>query len=201
MFLFLISEWDWDQITDWLATHGTRILFIVLFAAVVTQISRHIVPRVIRVAVSRQVMQEPPAEVKRRSETISTALLNTILVFVLVTSAFMVLAEVGLNIAPLLTGAGIIGVALGFGAQSLVRDVIKGFFILLENQYSSGDRITVTSVSNIVVSGIVDEVTLRRTVIRDDRGVIHYVPNGEIAVSSNRTNEDAAPVTGQQSGH
>jgi small conductance mechanosensitive channel len=196
VFAFLLTDLTWDSTTDWLATHGLRIVFIVLLAAVIAQIVKHLIPRVVNVAVRRQLLQDPPEDVRRRAETISTALRNTILVFVFVTSAFMVLAEVGINITPLLTGAGIIGVALGFGAQSLVRDVIKGFFILLENQYSRGDLITVAG-----VSGIVDDVTLRRTVIHDERGVVHYIPNGEITVASNRTNEVPASDQGPAQSH
>ncbi len=196
MFAFLISDLDWDRTTDWLATHGLRIVFIVLLAAIIAQLMTHLMPRVVGVAVSRQLLQEPAEDVKRRAETISTALRNTVIVFVFVTSAFMILAEVGINITPLLTGAGIIGVALGFGAQSLVRDVIKGFFILLENQYSRGDLITIAG-----VSGIVDDITLRRTVIHDDRGVVHYIPNGEITVASNRTNEVPASDQGPGQTH
>ena len=78
-----------------------------------------------------------------------------------------------INIAPLLAGVGIIGLAVGFGAQSLVKDIISGLFILMDNQYGKGDVVTVAD-----ISGLVEDVGLRRTVLRDLDGIVHYVPNG-----------------------
>jgi small conductance mechanosensitive channel len=97
---------------------------------------------------------------------------------------FTILPEAGVTITPILASVGIVGIALGFGAQSLVRDTINGLFILMENQYSEGDVVTVAG-----ISGRVEDVSLRRTVLRDLDGVVHYVPNGHIAVASNLTQE------------
>ncbi len=91
-----------------------------------------------------------------------------------------VLAEIGLDIAPLLAGAGIAGVAIGFGAQSVVKDFFSGFFILLENQLNVGDEVTINS-----VRGTVEEMTMRVTVLRDLAGSVHYFPNGGIATVAN----------------
>jgi moderate conductance mechanosensitive channel len=103
------------------------------------------------------------------------------LVFIAVIAVFMVLAAVGLNIGPLLAGAGVVGLAISFGAQSLVRDVISGLFILVENQFGVGDVIRIGD-----LSGRVERLTLRIVVMRDDKG-IHIIPNGEIKQVSNLT--------------
>ncbi len=89
-----------------------------------------------------------------------------------------------MNIAPVLTGAGVLGLAVGFGAQSLVKDVIAGLFIIMENQYRKGDVVSIAG-----ASGEVEEINLRRTVLRDMDGVYHVVPNGQITVASNYTKQ------------
>jgi small conductance mechanosensitive channel len=96
----------------------------------------------------------------------------------------MILGELGIQLGPLLATAGIGAIAIGFGAQSLVKDVISGFFIILENQYRIGDAIEVAG-----VSGLVESVSLRRTVLRDLEGRVHTIPNGEIKVVSNLSKE------------
>jgi small conductance mechanosensitive channel len=95
---------------------------------------------------------------------------------------FMMLSEIGLNIAPMIAGVGVVGIAIGFGAQSLVKDIIAGLFILLENQYRRGDVVKIAD-----ASGLVEDINLRRTILRDTDGVVHSVPNGEIRVASNLT--------------
>ena len=94
----------------------------------------------------------------------------------------MILGELGLDIAPAIAGLGVVGIAVGFGSQSLVRDYFNGSPILIENQFSRGDVISIAG-----VSGTVEEFSLRRTTIRDLDGIVHTVPNGEIKVASNRT--------------
>jgi small conductance mechanosensitive channel len=94
----------------------------------------------------------------------------------------MLLTEAGLEIGPILAGFGIAGIAVGFGAQYLVKDLIAGIFVLMENQYRVGDVAQVAG-----VTGIVEEVNLRKTVIRDLDGIVHHIPNGSITVASNYT--------------
>jgi small conductance mechanosensitive channel len=96
----------------------------------------------------------------------------------------MILRELGLDIAPLIAGAGVAGVALGLGAQALIRDVIGGFFILLEDQFVVGDSIQVGN-----IAGAVEKMTLRATFLRDLEGTLHVIPNGEIRIVSNRTKD------------
>lgn len=114
------------------------------------------------------------SDAERRAETLSSVLTNAARVLVVIFFLLMTLQEFGVNIGPLVAGAGVAGVALGFGAQSLVKDVISGFFLLMENQFGVGDIIRV----NDAHSGAVERMTLRITQLRDYEGKVHFVPNG-----------------------
>ncbi len=118
----------------------------------------------------------------KRARTLGGVLTNITTFVVLIVATLMILNEFGVDISPALTGAGIVGVALGFGAQSLVRDVIGGFFLILENQIRVGD---VVAINNI--GGLVEEINLRTTVLRDEEGTVHVVPNGAIATLANKS--------------
>ena len=118
----------------------------------------------------------------KRARTLGTVLTNITTFVVLVTGALMILREFGVDISPALTGAGIIGVALGFGAQSLVRDLIGGFFLILENQVRVGDVVAING-----IGGLVEGINLRTTILRDEEGTVHVVPNGAIATLANRS--------------
>jgi small-conductance mechanosensitive channel len=115
-------------------------------------------------------------------DTLDSLLTVAIRAFIVVVAVVMILGELGLNIGPAVAGLGIVGIAVGFGAQALVRDYLNGALILLENQYSKGDVVTIAD-----VSGTVEDFSLRRTTLRDLDGVVHTVPNGQITVASNRT--------------
>ncbi len=117
---------------------------------------------------------EVTSDAERRAETLSSVLTNASRVLVIIFFLLMTLDQFGVNIGPLVAGAGVAGVALGFGAQSLVKDVISGFFLLMENQFGVGDIIKV----NDAHSGSVERMTLRITQLRDYEGKVHFVPNG-----------------------
>ena len=121
-------------------------------------------------------------EVKKRMDTLETLGTNAIRVFVFLIASVMILGELDLNIGPAVAGLGVVGIAVGFGTQSIVRDYFTGALILIENQFSKGDVISIAG-----VSGTVEDFSLRRTTLRDLDGVVHTVPNGEIKVASNRT--------------
>jgi small conductance mechanosensitive channel len=121
-------------------------------------------------------------EVMKRSETLSSVFVGAAVSLIYVSALFMVLTEIGVPIGPVLGGFGIAGIAVGFGAQYLVRDLIAGVFILAENQYRTGDVVTLSG-----ISGLVESINLRRTVVRDLDGQVHVIPNGEITVASNKT--------------
>ncbi len=118
----------------------------------------------------------------KRARTLGTVLTNITMVGVLLIAALMILNEFRVNIAPALTGAGIVGVALGFGAQSLVRDFIGGFFMILENQVRVGDVVAING-----IGGLVEEINLRTTVLRDEEGTVHVIPNGSVTTLANRS--------------
>ena len=118
---------------------------------------------------------------EKRGRTISQ-LLRSVGRVVIVTIAVLLTFNVFINIAPILAGAGILGLAISFGAQSLVRDIISGFFILLENQFAVGDVIEAAG-----KSGVVERMTMRVVVLRDLEGTMHVIPNGEMKVISNKT--------------
>jgi small-conductance mechanosensitive channel len=183
-FLVGTPDIDWERVTDWLLTHGMRIAGILIAAVVIDFVLHRVIPHAVRRAVTRQMKDKPQEEIEQRIHTLVGVLQGTGRVVIVVWALFTILPEAGVNVTPILASVGIVGIALGFGAQSLVKDLISGLFILLENQYSKGDVVTVAG-----VSGVVEDVGLRRTVLRDLDGIVHYVPNGEIAVASNLTQE------------
>jgi moderate conductance mechanosensitive channel len=118
----------------------------------------------------------------RRVETIRRLAGRIAGAVIVVMAALMILGEFGVDVGPALAGLGVVGIAVGFGAQSLVRDWFAGIFVVIENQYSHGDVVRVAG-----VEGVVEDLSLRRTVLRDVDGSIHSVPNGQITVASNLT--------------
>jgi small conductance mechanosensitive channel len=125
---------------------------------------------------------QPEAEIEKRIDTLTHVIYRTAWGVAILVGALTILPELGLNIGALLAGAGLLGLAVGFGAQSLVKDVINGMFILVENQYGKGDVVNLAG-----IGGLVEDVNLRRTLLRDLDGVVHTIPNGEISTSSNLT--------------
>jgi len=162
-------------------TSGIRILAIIIGAFVVIRIFKILIRR----SKSRFTSGEKATvEATKRAETLSGLIETTLRVTVLIAALLMVLKEVGIDIGPLLAGAGIVGLAVGFGAQSLVKDIISGFFMLLENHMNVGDVVEIAG-----KAGLVESMNLRITVIRDFEGKVHIVPNGEITTVTNFTKE------------
>jgi small-conductance mechanosensitive channel len=168
----------------WLQTHGIRIAIIVLLGLIAYLIAKRIIPRVIRRTMLLRMKGRPEAAIVKRSTTISHVITNTIGAVIGVIVLFTILGQVGVNIGPALASLGIVGLAISFGAQSLIKDLINGLFILMENQYAIGDVVRVGG-----IAGLVEEVNLRRTVLRDLDGIVHYIPNSEISTASNFTKE------------
>jgi len=196
------------SIGNWFGSHGIRLLIIIALAIIAHQIVKRLLPgivtrlvtrksrggparkvkevrdRIIPWLAEREEKGPPPEEVKQRADTLSHFLVRTVVVIIWVVAAFMMLAEIGISITPLLAAAGVIGVAVGFGAQSLIRDVIAGFFVIMEDQYAIGD---VVKIAGII--GLVEDISIRKTVLRDLDGIVHVVPNGEARTTSNYTKE------------
>jgi small conductance mechanosensitive channel len=181
------SKPPWSDITDTLRTQGVQVLIIVVAAFIVIRVARLAVHGVIKTLIDREATegtaQELSAiEVTKRMETLDQLGGNVIRAFVIAIAGLMVLGAFGLNIGPAVAGLGVVGIAVGFGTQSLIRDYMNGCLILIENQFSRGDVVTIAG-----VTGTVEDFSLRRTTLRDLDGVVHTVPNGAISVASNRT--------------
>jgi small-conductance mechanosensitive channel len=175
-----------DEFTDALIDHGSRIAGIILGAAILYYLTRRLLPKTLALAMASARQRDLSDEERQRAVTLGRVLVQSAGAVILTMAAFMVFSELGVNIAPVIAGAGIAGLAIGFGAQSLVKDVIAGLFVLVEDQYTKGDVISVGG-----VSGLVEDFNLRRTVLRDLDGTVHYVPNGEVRVASNLSKEFA----------
>lgn len=128
--------------------------------------------------------QKEDEEFQKRTKTLGEVIRYVIVLIIFAVTTMTILKELGIDIGPILAAAGIAGLAIGFGAQSLVKDVISGFFILLEDQIRVGDVVKISE-----KGGLVEKVGLRTTVLRDLHGNVHYVPNGSIAVVTNMTKE------------
>ena len=170
------------NILEWLSGAPLRV-FIVLVAAWIAQSIGH---RAIERAINKLAtadLKPGPGFAKRQAERARTtgSVLNSILkAAVWIIAIAMILGEFGFNLGPVIASAGVIGVAIGLGAQTLVRDILSGFFMLIEDQYGVGDQIT-----TLEIEGVVEKVGLRITTIRDKKGVLWYVRNGEILVIGN----------------
>ncbi len=172
------TKWT-EGITPWLLDHGIKILIIAISAYILDRISKRLIEKAVRIAVVPSKYISKTAEIKRENTLIS--IFNGIEKIAIISiSALMILSEMGLMIAPLLAGAGIIGLALGFGGQYLIRDIIAGLFIIIENQYRVGDVVNFDG-----TGGLVEDISLRMTTLRDLDGTVHHVPHGEIKKVAN----------------
>jgi moderate conductance mechanosensitive channel len=182
-----LSKPPWNELIPWLRTDGFHILLILVVGFLALRLARLAVHGIIKALMDREATegtaQELSAiEVRKRMDTLDHLGGNVIGFLVFVIAALMILREFGLDIGPAVAGLGVVGIAVGFGAQSLVRDYLNGALILVENHFSKGDIVTIAG-----VSGTVEDFSLRRTTLRDLDGIVHTVPNGEIKVASNRT--------------
>jgi len=172
-----------DKIIPWLLNHGLKILFILIGAYILHKIIYKFIDKAVRIAVISDLYSSPEAE-RKREDTLISIFTTTVKIVLIVIVLLMVLQEIGIMIAPLLAGAGILGLAVGFGGQYLIRDIISGLFIILENQYRVGD---VVSLDN--TGGLVENISLRMTTLRDNSGTVHHVPHGDIKRVSNLSKE------------
>jgi small conductance mechanosensitive channel len=175
----LLRDWRADAI-NFLRHDAPAIVFILLLAFIVIRVFRTIIQE----TVAFQSKRLSHAVRLQQIQTLA-GVLNSVGVFVVIFLAIlMILSRLGLNLGPLLASAGVAGLAIGFGAQTLVKDVINGFFILMENQYDIGDVIRIAG-----VKGTVEAMSMRTTTLRDDDGTVHIVPNSDIQIVSNTTRD------------
>jgi moderate conductance mechanosensitive channel len=189
MAFLLLQLWHFERVLqDWKTDWATfvrkdvpKIVVVVVVAFVLVRLLRLATSRLAKL--SRR--ESLPTAVRAQQLRTLAAVLNSVGIAVIVfLSAMQILPLLGINMGPLLASAGVAGLAIGFGAQTLVHDVINGFFILMENQYDIGDVVRIGG-----VAGVVESMTLRRTVLRDDTGAVHTVPNSEIKIVSNLTRD------------
>ncbi len=166
----------------WLWAHGLRVLIIAIVALLLIWMLRLMSRRIATVAAGSAGHNGSGRE--QQIHTLVAVLDGAFTTAIVIIALFQILEQLGIAIGPLLAGAGVAGLAIGFGAQTLVKDLITGFFILLDDQYRVGDSIKAAS-----VQGKVERLTLRRTVLRDTDGTLHFIPNSAIQVVSNLTRD------------
>lgn len=167
-----------ERLVEWAMTSGIRVALIGIGMLLLLAVTRQVLKRL------RSLYEgalPSPAE-RRRADTLTHVLRDVARAFIVTVGTMMVLSEIGIDLKPLLAAAGLGGLAIGFGAQSLVKDVISGFFILLEDSIAVGDVVEIAG-----VSGVVEEVKLRTITLRDVSGSVHIVPNGIVDRVKNMT--------------
>jgi len=167
---------------EWFMETGLRIAIIIVVAIILFFIFKFLIPSIVRRLIARRMAGEEEAEINKRTSTLSSILVIITGIIIAILAILTILPEFGVNIATLIAGLGVGGLAIAFAAQNLVRDFITGFFILLEDQYRVGDVVTVAG-----IAGGVEEIGLRRTLLRDLDGIVHSVPNGKVEISSKMT--------------
>jgi len=174
-----------EVVVQWSLGHGIKVVAILIAAWILLLILKKVIRRLIKSVLAKTYkVQQAKSEqaTEKRMNTLERVFYSTAKVVIWVLAIMMIIPEFGINIGPVLAAVGVAGLAFGFGAQYLIRDFLSGLFIILEDQYREGD---VVKISN--VSGVVEELNLRQTVLRDLNGAEHHIPNGEIKTTANLT--------------
>ncbi len=169
------------SLIHWFPANGARILIVIALTYLLIRFVRSVTPHMLTKISEKGRLTD---EQKKRADTLARIVHQTLTLVILILSGMILLGQIGVNVGPILAGAGVLGLAVGFGAQSLVKDIITGFFILLDNRMNVGDVVQIAG-----VSGLVESINLRITVLRDLEGKVHTIPNGEISIVSNLTRE------------
>jgi small conductance mechanosensitive channel len=182
----IVAEIDWNA----LIAHGVKILLILFLSWIAMKILKRLLVQLEKRLLKESLKEgEPPSESHKRIDTLVRLLKKAAYITLWLVALLVLLTELGVKVGPLIAGAGILGLAIGFGAQNLVRDVISGFFLILENQIRVGDVAVING-----TGGLVERIHFRTTVLRDLAGLVHVFPNGEITSLSNLTKEWSAYV-------
>lgn len=176
-FIISLSQVATESLSKWLLSEYTweafgRILIIIVITSIIIYISRILGSALENII---QTLLEEDKGRAKRVQTITKIVRTTLNILIIILAIVLILSELGVNIAPIIAGAGIIGLAISFGSQSLVKDILNGIFILIENQFGIGDVITIGG-----ISGAVEDMTLRVTVLRDLNGRAHIIPNSQV---------------------
>jgi moderate conductance mechanosensitive channel len=185
--LELLQSFGWQDVPPWLllVISSLNVVLVIVLAL----LTRRVLKRLLKVVHQRLVARAPGLEERKRIDTLDRIFGYIVSVVISIVATMLVLAELGISIAPLLATAGVVGIAISFGAQSLVKDYFTGFVMLMENQIRQGDFVDVAG-----KSGAVEEVTLRYVRLRDGEGAVHYVPNSAITTVTNHSREFAFAV-------
>ena len=167
------------NIIPWLFDHGVKIAAIIIIAYFARRFARIFIEKLVRKIVISDRFLIKEAE-KKREDTLIRIFITSLGILIWILALLMILQEIGISITPFLAAAGIAGLAFGFGGQYLIRDLISGLFIIMENQYRIGDVVCFDG-----TCGLVEDITMRMTTLRDLDGVVHHIPHGEIKKVSN----------------
>lgn len=178
------AGWQADDLAGWVTQNGVRIVMILLLGFAASRFAASVIRRAQHEIVSDSDLRG--LEKQKRAQTLGATFQGFLSILIWTVALLMVLRELGVDITPVLTGAGIVGLAIGFGAQSLVKDIIAGVFLIAENQIRIGDVANING-----IGGAVEEINLRTVVLRDLEGVVHTIANGEIRTLANRTKDFA----------
>ena len=173
-----------QAIVDWFSGAPLRIISVFIIALVSHLVGKRAIERAVTKLASADIKPGPGVVARQaeRARTIGTVLTSTFTAFIWIIAIGMILGEFGFDLGPVIASAGVIGVAIGLGAQTLVKDVLSGIFMLVEDQYGVGDLVRVGE-----VEGAVEKVGLRITTVRDTAGTLWYLRNGEILVVGNKS--------------
>ena len=174
-----------DLVSPWILSHGIKIILIAVGTYFLNRFLSHAIEKIVRTAVVSDKYLSKEAE-EKREDTLIRIFTWSGKILILFVAILTILQEIGIPIAPILAGAGIIGIAVGFGGQYLIKDIISGFFFILENQYRVGDVVNFDG-----TGGLVEDISLRMTTLRDLDGTVHHIPHGEITKVANLSKDFA----------
>lgn len=169
---------------DWAFSHGIKVIVILVVVQIISQFGQFFIKRVVRKTINAKDGKESE---KKREDTLIGIFNGAFKFSVWIIAITTILPEFGVNIGPLLAGVGLVGLAVGMGARSLIADYLAGIFIVLEDQFRVGDNVEIAN-----ITGKVKQITLRRTILKDKQGVIYSIPNGVIKISSTKSKTPAA---------
>jgi len=170
-----------QNLISWLLSHGIKIIFILIGAYLLNHFLQIFIGKIIQKHLADKINKKG----KKRVETLISILGGTLRFVIYIIAVLMILPEFGINIAPILAGLGLAGLAVGMASRDIISDFISGIFIILENQYQIGDKVKI-----IGIEGEVKEMSLRRTVIIDENNTCHSIPNSQIKLVSKKVKED-----------
>ncbi len=175
------SGFDFDLPT--LVNGAIKVAVILVIALVMVVVLRKLIPKIITARIPK-IREEAPEELASRAKTLAHVATRFVAVAIWTVALVMILSVVGVDITPLLASLGVAALALGFAAQNIIRDYLHGFFILIEDWYRIGEWVTISG-----MEGDVEQLSLRRTVLREPNGTLHMIPNSQVAVASNQTRD------------